>query len=358
MKYYPPGSVIGILGGGQLGRMLSLAGARLGFDMHIFSPERNSPAGRVAAKTITADFNDREALQHFAEECDILTYELEHLPLQPLCELENLSCLRPGLKALRVAQDRLKEKTLFRELGLSTVDFHPITEREDLDKALQKIPLPAILKTRFAGYDGKGQKDIHKRDDLATAWEDLGKVPALLEAFSSFKREVSIIAARNAEGSFSPYPLSENLHKNHILSITHAPAFIKSDGLKKASESAQLVGDSLEYKGVFALEFFEMENGELWVNEMAPRVHNSGHWTEAVCSCDQFEQHIRAIAGWPLGDVRAFAAAEMINLLGDDVQDWLKFSQEKTTRLHLYGKKEQRPGRKMGHIIRSKPLPL
>ena len=344
------GAVIGILGGGQLGRMLSLAASRLGFTCHIYGPEHHSPATHVSALNITAPYDDLESVRDFAKRCDVVTYEFENVPELTAKAAASGSILRPGPQALSTAQDRLIEKTFLRDKAMVPVaPFAEIGNIPDLKRAIQTIGQPAVLKTRRFGYDGKGQYVIKTEDEIETAWEAIGKQPAILEGFVPFKREVSIIAARSARGDIAAYPLIENVHKNHILHTSTAPATGSSE---TAQSFARLILNELDYVGVIGVEFFEMENGDLIVNEIAPRVHNSGHWTQDAGCIDQFELHIRAIAGWPLGDIQPKHAVQMTNLIGQDINALDDFAREPSTFIHSYGKNEARPGRKMGHINR------
>lgn len=355
MSTLSPGAAIGILGGGQLGRMLAMAAAKLGFDAHILTPEQNSPAARVAAKTIVADYDDAAALLAFAEGVDVVTAEFENVPAATASALVAAGVeVRPNPRALEWAQDRIAEKKLFESLGFQTAPFADVLTREDLQAGLARIGAPAILKTRRLGYDGKGQARIAKMEDADAAFEALGGQPSILEGFVQFEREVSIVAARGLDGAFAAYDLAENIHKNGILHSSAVPARVSETSAVLAENFAKRLGDALDYVGVFAIEFFVMENGDLIANEMAPRVHNSGHWTEAACEVSQFEQHIRAVAGWPLGPTRRLADADMLNLVGDDVDSWAALAADPNARLHLYGKREARPGRKMGHVTRLK----
>ncbi len=357
MTAFPPGSTIGILGGGQLGRMLALAAARLGLKVHVFAPEADSPAFDVAARHIRAAYDDRDALADFARSIDVATYEFENIPLTTVELLSQHVPVRPGAKALACAQDRLNEKILARELGAGTADFADIASREALLAALDNgFPVPCVLKTRRFGYDGKGQVKILARADAAAAWDAIGGQPAILESFVGFDIEVSIVAARGVDGEFRAFDLTENEHRNHILHRSLAPARIGPDTSAHAIDIARRIAANLDYVGVFAIEFFAMPPGNsdsILVNEIAPRVHNSGHWTMDGAETCQFEQHIRAVAGWPLGSTgRKAPAVEMLNLIGDDIHAWPKIAAEPGAHFHHYGKREARPGRKMGHVNR------
>ncbi len=357
MTALPPGSTIGILGGGQLARMLALAGARLGLKSHIYAPEADSPAFDVASRHTIADYNDTAALATFANAIDAATYEFENIPVSTVEFLSNTIPVRPGAKALQCAQDRMNEKTLARELGAATADFASIDCLADLQKILDGgFAIPAVLKTRRFGYDGKGQAKILTREGASDAWDMMRDQPSIIESFVSFDCEVSVVAARGADGEFRSFDVTENEHRNHILYRSIAPARISHAARLDAIAIAQRIAERLDYVGVFAVEFFAITKDgvtTLAVNEMAPRVHNSGHWTEDGCETSQFEQHMRAVAGWPLGSTKMTApAAEMINLIGDDILDWQKLAAEPGAYLHHYGKKEARPGRKMGHVNR------
>ena len=352
-----PGSTIGILGGGQLGRMLSQAAARLGFDVVILDPEENSPAGRVSRGQIVAAYDDPTALSVFGRVCDVVTFEFENVPAASVERLAEAGALvAPGPTALAVAQDRVDEKTFLNAVGATTVAYAAVDSLDDLTAALDTLGAPALLKTRRDGYDGKGQVWIRSADQAAAALAELGGQPAILEARADFTRELSIIAARGRDGEVAVYPLGENRHAGGVLRTTHAPAQVDAQTERRARAIAAAVLDGLAYVGVVGIELFDLGNGELLVNEIAPRVHNTGHWTQDGCVCDQFEQHIRAVAGWPLGPTKAHAQVEMTNLLGEDADAWAALSAEKEGRLHLYGKSGGASGRKMGHINRLRGL--
>ncbi len=347
----PPGSTIGILGGGQLGRMLALAAAQLGLKCHIYAPEADSPAFQVAAMHTIADYLDPKALAKFAASVDVVTYEFENVPVDAVIQLEALVAVRPGAHALATAQDRLKEKSLAQALGARTADFRAVNNVDELRSALAQLGLPAILKTTRMGYDGKGQVKISKLDDAAAAWLALHGAPAILEQFVPFMNEVSVIAARGGDGSFAAYDVAENVHRNHILHTSTVPAHLNSGLVDEAVAITRRILDRLEYVGVAGVEFFVGSDG-LYVNELAPRVHNSGHWTQDACLVSQFEQHIRAIAGWPLGNVVRHSEVVMTNLLGAAIDDWASLAGEPGVAVHVYGKAEARDGRKMGHFNR------
>lgn len=345
-----PCARIGILGGGQLGRMLAMAGARLGLDIVIFDPQADCPASRVAAQTVTAPYEDLAAVARFAKSVDAVTYEFENVPVETAAEAARHAPLRPGVEALEVGQDRVTEKTFLNAQGAPTVDFRAVDRAEDARAAAQALGLPAILKTRRFGYDGKGQAVIRDLADAAEAFAQIGAKPAILEAFAPFKRELSVIAARGADGAVIAFPLSENTHGDGILKETRAPARVSPAAAAEARRIAEAVLAALDYVGVLTVELFELEDGRLLVNEIAPRVHNSGHWTEAACRISQFEQHMRAVAGWPLGDPEPVRPARMVNLIGEGVEQWRDWLAHPNAVLHLYGKRDARPGRKMGHV--------
>ena len=355
MSALPPGSVIGILGGGQLARMLVLAAAPLGLKCHIFAPETDSPAFQVSASHMVAQYTDESALLEFAAEVDVITYEFENVPVAAVEFLEKLKSVRPGSKALSVAQDRLKEKWLARDMGAMTADFTSVDSLEELRKrAGLMIEYPSILKTTRLGYDGKGQAKLQSEADIDAAWAVMKNQPAILEGFVHFDREISVICARGVDGAFAAYEPTENVHRNHILHTSTVPAVLDVELAIEAVYLAQRMADTLEYVGVLAVEFFVGAHS-LYVNEIAPRVHNSGHWTQDACVVSQFEQHIRAVAGWPLGATFRHSDVVMTNLLGDEADAWEKLANQPNLGLHLYGKAESRPGRKMGHYNRITP---
>jgi len=353
----PPGSTIGILGGGQLGRMLSQAASRLGFNVVILDPEENSPAGRVSQGQIVAAYDDPTALTVLGRTCQAVTFEFENVPAASVERLAASGAwVAPGPKALAIAQDRVEEKTFLNGVGAATVDFAPVESLDDLLAGLGRLGLPALLKTRREGYDGKGQIWIRSIEMAADAWSAIGESPAILEARADFRRELSVICARARDGAIAVYPLGENIHANGVLKTTLAPADIDAATETRARDIAEAILNGLDYVGVIGVELFDLGDGRLLVNEIAPRVHNTGHWTQDGCVCDQFEQHIRAVVGWPLGPTTAHARVEMTNLLGDEVEQWRGLAVEPDARLHLYGKAEARPGRKMAHVNRLRPL--
>ncbi len=349
----PAGSVIGILGGGQLGRMLAMAAARLGYRARVFDPAPDAPAGHVAPLTV-ADWSDGAALAGFARGCAVVTYEFENIPPGAAATVAAEAPLRPGLRPLEVAQDRLPEKTFLAGLGLKVAPFAAVSGPADLVAALERIGTPAILKTRRLGYDGKGQARIDAPGEAEAAWAAIGATPAILEGVVEFAREISVIAARGLGGEVAAYDPGENLHAGGILRRTAVPARLPARLRAEAVLAAGRILNALDHVGVIGVEMFVTPSG-LVVNEIAPRVHNSGHWTEAGCAVDQFEQHIRAICGWPLGDGARHADVEMENLIGEDILRVPEIAREAGARLHLYGKAEARPGRKMGHVNRPRP---
>ncbi len=349
-----PGGTVGILGGGQLARMLSMAAARLGLRCVILTPEEAPPAGDVAARVIRAGYEDREALAALAGACDVVTYEFENVPVGAARALEAMVPVRPGSRALEVSQDRLTEKDFLSGLGLRVAPCRVVGSEAELAGALEALGAPAILKTRRMGYDGKGQARLAGPQDVAAAWAVMQGAPAILEGFVRFRREVSVIAARGLAGAVVAYDPAENAHEDGILRRSVAPAPLTSTRRVEAAAAAGRILTALDYVGVVGVELFETDDG-LVVNEIAPRVHNTGHWTLDACAVDQFEQHVRAICGWPLGDGARHSDAEMTNLLGDEAEDWRGLASDPKLRLHLYGKGEGRPGRKMGHATRLSP---
>ncbi len=344
-----PGSMIGILGGGQLGRMLALAAARLGLKCHIYAPENDSPAFQVSAAHTVAGYDDLDALEVFARSVDVVTYEFENVPVEAVIFLEALAPARPGSKALATAQDRLKEKHLARSLGALTAEFSAVNSLDELRSAFGRIGFPAMLKTNRLGYDGKGQAKISSADDVTGAWAAVHGQPSILESFVNFRSEVSVIGARGLDGQFVAYDVTENVHRNHILHTSTVPAKIDGDLAAKSIAIAHVMAVALDYVGVMGTEFFVGERG-VYVNEIAPRVHNSGHWTQDACVVSQFEQHIRAISGWPLGGTERHSDVVMTNILGQEAADWARLAGQANSGLHFYGKAEARENRKMGHI--------
>lgn len=350
-----PGNTIGILGGGQLGRMLAMAAARLGLRCQIFSPDPDSPAFDVVLNATCAEYADVEALEVFANDVDVITYEFENVPASAALVLSARRPVLPDRKILETTQDRLAEKNFVTKLGIGTTAYADVSSVSSLREAVAHIGLPAVIKTRRFGYDGKGQAMIREDDDLSRIWAELGTKSAILEAFVPFEREISVIAARSVDGEVECFDVTENEHRDHILKISRAPAAIPDELAQEALRIAARIATALDYVGVLAVEMFVVANGagppKVLVNEIAPRVHNSGHWTLDGASISQFEQHIRAIAGWPLGKpVRHGGAITMTNLIGDEIESYEQWLTVPGATVHLYGKAPPRPGRKMGHV--------
>ena len=351
-----PGATIGILGGGQLGRMLALAAARLGLRTHVYCPDPDSPAFEVASACTIQAYEDEAALRDFASAVDVVTYEFENVPARTAEVLAAVRPVRPDAAALAASQDRLVEKQFMASLGIATAPFVAVDTAGAMPRAVAQLGRPSILKTRRFGYDGKGQTTIKDGSDLAAAFRSLGGGECILEGVVPFVKEVSVVCARGLDGGFAAFDVCENAHRGGILHRTLAPATLAPETAAEAVATAKKIADALAYVGVLAVEFFVMvEAGResLAVNEIAPRVHNSGHWTEAGAVTSQFEQHVRAICGWPLGaTTRHGARVEMENLIGDEAAGWEALLAEPGVCLHLYGKEEARPGRKMGHWTR------
>jgi 5-(carboxyamino)imidazole ribonucleotide synthase len=346
-----PGSTIGILGGGQLGRMLALAAARLGLRCHVFAPSPDSCAFDVVHRVTCADYADTGALDRFAADVDVITYEFENVPAQAASFLASRKRVVPDPNVLAITQDRLSEKDFVAKLGIRTARYAPVSSVATLVQALDDIGVPAVLKTRRFGYDGKGQASIDGRIDPADAWHAIGEQPAILEAFVPFEREVSIVAARAQSGAIECYDLIENEHRDHILARSCVPARVPDRVGGEARSIAEKIAAAFDYVGVLAVEMFVLaRTGDLLVNEIAPRVHNSGHWTIDGATISQFEQHVRAVMGWPLARPRRHGRIEMINLIGDDVKGAAQWLTRPGACVHLYGKSAARPGRKMGHV--------
>ncbi len=348
-----PGDTIGILGGGQLGRMLAMAAARLGLRCQVFSPDPDSPAFDVVMHATCAEYADVEALELFANDVDVITYEFENVPAAAAMILGARRPVLPERKILETTQDRLAEKDFVTRLGIGTADYADVSSAATLRAAIGRIGLPAVLKTRRFGYDGKGQAIIRDGDNPDKVWANLGTKSAILEAFIPFEREISVIAARSADGHVECFDVTENEHREHILKISRAPADISEALSAQARGIAETIANALNYVGVLAVEMFVVQGkdgAKVLVNEIAPRVHNSGHWTLDGASISQFEQHIRAIAGWPLGKPVRHGPVTMTNLIGDDINDYERWLTVPGATVHLYGKGAPRPGRKMGHV--------
>ena len=344
----PQGACIGILGGGQLGRMLAVAASRLGLKAHIFEPGANPPASHVADQVTTASYEDDAALRCFAQSVDVITYEFENIPTSALDILEQIRPIHPGRRALAISQDRLSEKEFLTGLGLKVAPYANVTTAAEAEAAAQSIGTPSILKTRRMGYDGKGQIRLKDTSDMAEAWQAMQGAPSVLEGFINFSHEVSVIAARASDGQVACYDPGENVHREGILHSTTVPATLTAAQRMDAVLLAGQILNALDYVGVMGVELFVTTDG-LIVNEIAPRVHNSGHWTQNGCDICQFEQHIRAVAGWPLGDGTRHSDIRMENLIGADIGRVSEL-RETNAALHLYGKSEIKPGRKMGHV--------
>jgi 5-(carboxyamino)imidazole ribonucleotide synthase len=347
-----PGATIGILGSGQLGRILALAAARLGFKCHIFAPDRDSPAFDVVRESTRADYDDEQALARFAENVDVVTYEFENIPAETAAFLAPLVPVLPDPRILATTQDRIAEKDFIASLGIGTAPYAAVATSDELAAALGRIGRPAVLKTRRFGYDGKGQAAISKETAAEAAWQDVGAQPSILEAFVPFVREVSVVAARAADGTVECFDLTENEHRDHVLKISRVPAAVADATAHEARRIVEAIARRFDYIGVLAVEMFVLQDGALLVNEIAPRVHNSGHWTLDGASVSQFEQHIRAVAGWPLAKPIRKGRLEMTNLIGHEVDDYRKWLTVPGAAVHLYGKIAVRPGRKMGHVTR------
>jgi 5-(carboxyamino)imidazole ribonucleotide synthase len=353
-----PGDTIGILGGGQLGRMLAMAASRLGLHCQVFSPDPDSPAFDVVLNAVCAEYADVEALELFANDVDIITYEFENVPAATAMILAARRPVIPEQKILQTTQDRLAEKDFVKRLGIGTAAYADVSSAAELRAAIGRIGLPAVIKTRRFGYDGKGQAIIREGDDPDRIWNDLGTKSAILEAFIPFEREISVIAARSASGQVECFDVTENEHRDHILRFSHAPADIPEALAAQARGIAEKIASALGYVGVLAVEMFvvqEPAGPTVLVNEIAPRVHNSGHWTLDGASISQFEQHIRAIAGWPLGKPVRHGPVTMTNLIGDDILGYEQWLTVPGATVHLYGKGSPRPGRKMGHVTQVLP---
>jgi 5-(carboxyamino)imidazole ribonucleotide synthase len=352
-----PGAVIGILGGGQLGRMTALAAARLGYRTHVFAPEPDGPAAQVTNLATIAPYEDATALARFARSVDVITIEFENLPLEPLIEVARAASMRPSPDVLAICQDRVREKAFLARIGVPTARNWTVRDARELDRALGEHGGRSVLKTARFGYDGKGQLPLEQGADAAAAWARFGAEVGVLEAWVDFAAEISVITARAAGGAQVSYPAVENQHREHILARTIAPAPIAPELAAEATALAQRIAAALEVVGLLAVEMFVTHGGRLLVNELAPRPHNSGHWTIDACAVSQFEQLVRAVCGLPLGAPGPFAEAVMDNLLGPAVDAWPELLAEPGARVHLYGKVEIRPGRKLGHVTRLTRLP-
>ena len=353
----PPNATIGIVGGGQLGRMSAMAAARLGYRCHILTPEEDSPAGQVSARTFLGDYEDPALLRAFAESVDVVTFEFENVSAEGLDLLQSIRPVRPSPSVLRISQDRCVEKAFLNEAGVPTASWVAIRSRADLHASVARVGLPGLLKTTRGGYDGKGQAALRSVSDLNTVWEQLEPKPLILERFVAFEREISVIVARGLDGSSVAFDPVENHHQDGILSQTRAPAPISIEVAQRATSMALQVAEALQLVGLLAVEMFVAADGGVLVNEIAPRPHNSGHWTIDACPASQFELHIRAVAGLPLNPAVRHSDAVMRNLIGpDQVAQWSTILATPGLVPHLYGKAEARPGRKMGHVTKLYPL--
>ena len=341
-------SVIGILGGGQLGRMMAIAAAELGYSVHIYCPEENSPASEVAKFTTIAAYDDLQALTKFARSVSVVTYEFENIPVQPIAEIAKLVNVFPSPEILAISQNRILEKTAINDLGIATADFVAVSNHAELLKAIKKIGLPAVLKTATMGYDGKGQMVLHDMRELGN-W-GIEQTNLILEDFIAFKMEISVIVARDMAGNVACYCPVQNIHKNHILDETIAPAPISTELALEAEKIAHKLANGLGLVGLMAVEMFVTNDNKIIVNELAPRPHKSGHWTLDACITSQFEQVIRAVCGLPLGNPARLCDAKMKNLIGDEINNAHQHLQKPNAKLHIYGKKEAKSGRKMGHV--------
>ena len=345
-----PNNTIGILGGGQLGRMLATAATELGYRTHVFCPDKDAPAFDVASEVTVAEYDNKDALRQFLGTVDVVTYEFENIPHTSLELMQDSVPVHPSPDLLKISQNRLREKNFINAHEIPTTNYHRVTSAEELDRAIERIGLPAILKTSELGYDGKGQVRIEKPEDAAVAWEKLGGVESILEAMVDFQIEISVIVARGLNGQQASYSPVQNIHKNHILATTIAPANLSKEMSKTAQKYALTLARAADLKGLLAVEMFVTQAGEILINEIAPRPHNSGHWTMDACVTGQFEQHIRAICNMPLGGTERLCDAQMHNLIGDEFHQWEEHSKNPHAKIHLYGKSEVRAGRKMGHV--------
>jgi 5-(carboxyamino)imidazole ribonucleotide synthase len=349
-----PGSTIGMFGSGQLGRMFALAARRLGYRLNVFSPDADSPTGQLADHEIVADYHDLEAVRRFADGVDVITYEFENIPESTVRAAMGLKPVRPGILPLSTAKNRIREKSFMRDNGFPVTPFYPVNSLDDLEEGVRTLGLPAVLKTASWGYDGKGQLKLDSADDLSAAWNRMDGAESILESWISFEREVSVVATRCMHGDFASFGVIENHHVNHILDVSIAPAGVTPQAQVSADEITRGIFEKLDVVGTMAVEYFLTAEGELMVNEIAPRPHNSGHLTLGGCETDQFEQQLRAVCGLPLGSVRYHRCAAMANLLGDlwenGEPDWPAACAIPGVSLHLYGKAEPRTGRKMGHL--------
>ncbi len=351
-----PGSTIGILGGGQLGRMTATAASRLGYIVHIYSPDEDAPAKQVSSIYTTASYDDVDKLSSFAQSVDVVTFEFENIPIESLLAIQNSVLIRPGYRALEVAQDRLIEKRFMSSLGIRTTDFWPVLSIDELESALVSLNGNGVFKSARFGYDGKNQIRVSTGDPVGPVWGKMGVDAGILERWVDYLMEISVIVARSSDGEVVVYDPVQNHHENYMLSSTLVPAPINLELVSQSCEIARQIAEALNLVGVLAVEMFVTEENELLVNEIAPRPHNSGHWTIDACACSQFEQLVRAVCGVPLGTARRHSNAKMHNLIGDEIEQWEQLLREPGAIVHLYGKSEARRGRKMGHVTRLMPL--
>jgi 5-(carboxyamino)imidazole ribonucleotide synthase len=354
-RTFLPGSTIGVMGGGQLGRMFAIAARRMGYRVHSFSPDEDTPAGQLADLEMAARYDDAEKVREFAGGIDVLTFEFENVPTQTVEWAAEYCAVRPSANVLHICQHRVREKQFLAGAGLPLPRFAPVNSAAELAEALKHVGVPAVLKTAAFGYDGKGQRKIELREDPAKVWEAFGGGHAVLEEFVSFEKEVSVIVARGIDGQMAAYPVCENLHRNHILDVTVVPAAIDPEVDVQARVLAGQVAEKLDLVGILAVEMFLLKEGQLLINELAPRPHNSGHFSFDASVTSQFEQQLRAVCGLPLGSTESLRPAAMVNLLGDlwakGEPNWVAAAAIPHVKIHLYGKAEPRPGRKMGHLV-------
>ncbi|MDX1400303.1 MAG: 5-(carboxyamino)imidazole ribonucleotide synthase [Kiloniellales bacterium] len=358
-RQLPPGSTIGILGGGQLGRMAAMAAQQLGYYCHIYCPEALAPACQATAFSTEAAYDNEDALVHFAGLSDVITFEFENIPFDTVHFLAERTPVNPSPKVLEICQNRLREKDFCNAFGVPTSRYQEVRSAEELDRVIRDFPGSSVLKTTEMGYDGKGQVTLTQTSDSQDAWARISgnseDIVGILEGFVDFQCEISVIVARSLHGAIETYVPVENQHRNHILYKTIAPARVSPAVIERAEAIARHLAENIELVGLLAIEMFVTREEEILVNELAPRPHNSGHWTMDACVTSQFEQFIRAVSGAPLGSVYRHSDAVMTNLIGDDVERWSEILKEPATKLHLYGKMEARPGRKMGHMTRIMP---
>jgi 5-(carboxyamino)imidazole ribonucleotide synthase len=354
-RIFLPGSTVGVMGGGQLGRMFAVAARRMGYRVHTFSPDEDTPTGQLADREVAAKYSDEAAVREFARGIDVLTFEFENIPRETIDWASEECCVRPSGKVLEICQHRLREKTFLQNADLPLPRFIPVSSEAELVQAVAELGTPCVLKTAAFGYDGKGQTKIDDDGDLAAIWKRYHGVAAVLEAWVPFEREISVIVARSATGQMVSYPVCENRHEHHILDVTVVPAEIEVEVAGRARQIAGAVAEALELIGVLAVEMFELADGTILINELAPRPHNSGHFSFDACITSQFEQQLRAVCGLPLGSAELLRPCAMVNLLGDlwarGEPDWFAAAGFPEVKIHLYGKAGARPGRKMGHLV-------